>query len=135
MFLDWPYHGSFIASDIRTIDHRHLLYDHGQCLLLFDTRSRESHELCRCIHGSKLCIHGDHLSSNRHECSRASMGASLLPISHYIEVQTALSSYGINAAQTIVQLLPMFGYVIPAIITLLLIRKHLNVQPMNGAVQ
>lgn len=50
---------------------------------------------------------------------------SLLPVSHYIEIQTAQSSYGVSAAQSLMNLTSMFWYVIPAFVVILLIKKHL----------
>lgn len=49
---------------------------------------------------------------------------SLLPVSHYIEVQVGQSSYGVTAIQSLSHLLPMIGYLLPLFITLLLIKKH-----------
>ncbi|WP_353496277.1 ABC transporter permease [Vibrio sp. CB1-14] len=50
----------------------------------------------------------------------------LLPISHYIEVQVSQASYGVHAAQSLVHLAPMLGYVLPLALTVLLIKKHLS---------
>ncbi|KAB0476497.1 ABC transporter permease [Vibrio sp. IB15] len=50
---------------------------------------------------------------------------SLLPVSHYIEIQTVQSSYGVSAAQSLMNLTSMFWYVIPAFVVILLIKKHL----------
>ncbi len=55
----------------------------------------------------------------------AQVWRSLLPVSHYIEVQTAQSSYGVSAAQSLMNLTSMFWYVIPAFMVILLIKKHL----------
>lgn len=55
----------------------------------------------------------------------AQVWRSLLPVSHYIEVQTAQSSYGVSAAQSLMNLTSMFWYVLPAFIVILLIKKHL----------
>ncbi len=49
---------------------------------------------------------------------------SLLPISHYIEVQVAQSSYGVTASQSILSLAPMCLYLIVLIPIMLLIKKH-----------
>ncbi|MFA0566975.1 ABC transporter permease [Vibrio gallaecicus] len=58
---------------------------------------------------------------------------SLLPISHYIEIQTAQSSYGVTNWQSIVEMLPYVGYAFPAVITVVLIKKHLSiVLPLTG---
>jgi len=53
---------------------------------------------------------------------------SLLPISHYIEVQVSQVSYGQEWLKSLEHLLPMFGYFLPALLSLLLIRKHLRHQ-------
>lgn len=50
----------------------------------------------------------------------------LLPISHYIEVQVSQASYGVNALSSLLHLLPMFVYVIPMALTLMLIQKHMS---------
>ncbi|KZX63594.1 multidrug ABC transporter permease [Vibrio sp. HI00D65] len=55
----------------------------------------------------------------------AQVWRSLLPVSHYIEVQTAQSSYGVSAAQSLMKLTSMFWYVVPALVVVLLIKKHL----------
>ncbi|MGL6055469.1 MAG: ABC transporter permease, partial [Vibrio metschnikovii] len=51
---------------------------------------------------------------------------SLLPISHYIEVQISQVNYGLNAQQSLQHLWPMLGYLLPLVITLVLINKHQN---------
>lgn len=55
----------------------------------------------------------------------AQVWRSLLPVSHYIEIQTAQSSYSVSAAQSLMNLTSMFWYVIPAFVVILLINKHL----------
>ncbi|MCG3760626.1 ABC transporter permease [Vibrio cincinnatiensis] len=49
---------------------------------------------------------------------------SLLPISHYIEVQLTQVNYGLYASESLQHLIPMMGYSIPLLLTLALIRKH-----------
>ncbi|EKO3367717.1 ABC transporter permease [Vibrio fluvialis] len=56
--------------------------------------------------------------------SLAQAWRSLLPISHYIEVQVSQVSYGLSAAKSLSHLWPMVGYVLPLLLTLALIRKH-----------
>ncbi|BCN24266.1 ABC transporter permease [Vibrio alfacsensis] len=51
---------------------------------------------------------------------------SLLPITHYIEVQVDQANYGASAAQSIASLWPMVGYIIPLLITAMLFAKHRN---------
>lgn len=51
---------------------------------------------------------------------------SLLPISHYIEVQVAQASYGTPAFLSMSSLWTMIGYAIPLLLTSALIRKHRN---------
>ncbi|MGF1747994.1 MULTISPECIES: ABC transporter permease [Vibrio] len=50
----------------------------------------------------------------------------LLPISHYIEVQVSQASYGVTAIQSLAHLTPMVGYVIPLMLTVVLIKQHMN---------
>ncbi|GAB2661178.1 ABC transporter permease [Vibrio panuliri] len=50
---------------------------------------------------------------------------SLLPISHYIELQVSQVSYGASWVISVQELIPMVGYILPAILTLLLVKKHL----------
>lgn len=57
--------------------------------------------------------------------SLAQFWRSLLPISHYIEVQVAQVSYGADVLTSLYHLLPMAGYVVPLGLTLLFVRKHL----------
>jgi ABC-2 type transport system permease protein len=52
----------------------------------------------------------------------------LLPISHYIEVQVSQVSYGVSWIVALTQLLPMFGYLLPLLLTFALIKRqrHIN---------
>jgi ABC-2 type transport system permease protein len=51
----------------------------------------------------------------------------LLPISHYIEAQISQVSYGVTAWQTMINFTPpMLGYLIPLLLILLLVQKHLR---------
>lgn len=57
----------------------------------------------------------------------AKVWRSLLPISHYIEAQTSQVSYGLKPWQTIIDFSPtMFSYLVPFLLVLLLIKKHLR---------
>ncbi|WP_154181101.1 ABC transporter permease [Vibrio furnissii] len=56
--------------------------------------------------------------------SLAQAWRSLLPISHYIEVQVSQVSYGLNAAKSLAHLWPMAGYILPLLLIVALIRKH-----------
>ncbi len=58
--------------------------------------------------------------------SLAQWWRSLLPVSHYIEVQVSQVSYGLSWHQSLTHLLPMFGYLLPLLLCILLIRKHLK---------
>ena len=58
--------------------------------------------------------------------SLAQAWRSLLPISHYIEVQVSQVSYGQAWIESLHHLLPMFGYLVPALLTIGLAKKHLN---------
>ncbi|MEF1291332.1 ABC transporter permease [Vibrio sp. M260118] len=51
---------------------------------------------------------------------------SLLPISHYIEAQISQVSYGQSWLESLTQLLPMFGYLLPGIAVIALMNKHLT---------
>lgn len=57
--------------------------------------------------------------------SLAQAWRSLLPISHYIEVQVSQVSYGQAWVQSVTHLLPMLGYLLPALLALALAKKHL----------
>jgi ABC-2 type transport system permease protein len=50
----------------------------------------------------------------------------LLPISHYIEVQVSQASYGVTPLQSLSHLVPMLGYIIPLVVTSVLIKKHMS---------
>lgn len=56
--------------------------------------------------------------------SLAQFWRSLLPISHYIEVQVSQVSYGADWTVSIQELIPMLGYVLPFVLMLLLAKKH-----------
>ncbi|MBR9873471.1 MAG: ABC transporter permease [Vibrionaceae bacterium] len=56
---------------------------------------------------------------------------SLLPISHYIEVQVSQASYGVPAAQSLNSLSTMVGYAVPLLVTAALINKHRNTARLN----
>lgn len=49
---------------------------------------------------------------------------SLLPAAHYIQAQISQVSFGASSWQTISAMSPMLGYLLPFVLTLLLIRKH-----------
>ncbi|WP_299692634.1 ABC transporter permease [uncultured Vibrio sp.] len=55
----------------------------------------------------------------------AQIWRNLLPVSYYIEAQTAQSSYGESAYQTLLNLTSMLWYAIPALVVILLIKRHL----------
>ncbi|WP_434998389.1 ABC transporter permease [Vibrio scophthalmi] len=58
--------------------------------------------------------------------SLAQFWRSLLPISHYIELQVNQVSYGDPWPVAITELLPMLGYALPLLLTLVLVKKHLK---------
>tara|TARA_R110001583_G_scaffold17482_3_gene70674 strand:+ start:6246 stop:7406 length:1161 start_codon:yes stop_codon:yes gene_type:complete len=63
----------------------------------------------------------------------AEIWRSLLPISHYIEAQISQVSYGATAWQTMSRFLPsMLGYLLPLMLTLLLIKKQLRKMEDNN---
>lgn len=51
---------------------------------------------------------------------------SLLPVSHYIEIQVSQVSYGLTAMQSLTQLWPMLGYGLPLLLSAFLVKKHLR---------
>ncbi|MGL6315055.1 ABC transporter permease [Vibrio sp. WXL103] len=58
---------------------------------------------------------------------------SLLPISHYMDTQVAQSSYGVAWSTSLLELLPMLGYLLPLVmIQLVLARRASNVGPVSG---
>ena len=60
----------------------------------------------------------------------AKIWRSLLPISHYIEAQIQQVSYGLTGWQTIKNFMPtMVWYLIPLLLVLLLVKKHLSDSP------
>lgn len=63
--------------------------------------------------------------------SLAHFWRSLLPISHYIEVQVAQASYGLSAFASLTPLLAMLGYALPALLTAMLVKRHLKVAEAN----
>lgn len=63
----------------------------------------------------------------------AEVWRSLLPISHYIEAQISQASYGATAWQTLSRFMPsMLGYLLPFLLTLLLIKKQLSKAENNN---
>ena len=56
----------------------------------------------------------------------AQIWRSLLPISHYIEVQVSQASYGISALSSTQNLIPMLGYLVPMGVCLALVQKHMK---------
>ncbi len=58
----------------------------------------------------------------------AQIWRSLLPVSHYIDVQVSQASYGLNSFDSLKQLWPMIGYSIPLVLCLLLVKKHLRTE-------
>ncbi|NOH80026.1 ABC transporter permease [Vibrio sp. RE86] len=65
--------------------------------------------------------------------SLAQIWRSLLPVSHYIEVQVSQVSYGQPWLVSIEHLLPTLGYLVPAALTVLLINKHLKTTTLVNA--
>jgi len=56
--------------------------------------------------------------------SLAQIWRSILPISHYIDVQVSQVSYGLNAFDSLQQLWPMFGFIVPLALCFVVIKKH-----------
>lgn len=61
----------------------------------------------------------------------AQVWRSLLPVSHYIDVQVAQVSYGLNSYDSLKQLWPMVGYLVPLALSLALIKKHLRAESLT----
>lgn len=134
VLLDWPYHGSYIPLIFAQAVTVVCCMVMGSAFFFLTLDPARAMSFAGAFTAPSFAFMGITFPVTDMNAA-AQAWRSLLPISHYIEAQTALSSYGISTAQTLMQLLPMLGYVVPAIITLLLIRKHLNAQPVNGAVQ
>ncbi|MEZ8100953.1 ABC transporter permease [Vibrio bivalvicida] len=58
--------------------------------------------------------------------SLAQAWRSLLPISHYIEVQVSQVSYGQPWTESLLHLAPMLGYGLPALLAFALVKKHIG---------
>lgn len=61
----------------------------------------------------------------------AQIWRSLLPVSHYIDIQVSQVSYGINSFDSLKLLWPMFGYSVPFVLCVLLLKKHLSAELSN----
>ena len=77
----------------------------------------------RCLHGAGLCLHGGHLSGQRHG-DFAQFWRSLLPISHYVELQIGQTNYG----QPLAAALPQFGALLLFLLPLLLVVRRYQAQ-------
>ena len=131
VLLDWPYHGSFIPLVFAQLVTIVCCMIMGSAFFFLTLDPARAMSFAGAFTAPSFAFMGITFPVTDMNAA-AQTWRSLLPISHYIEAQTALSSYGINTAQTIIQLLPTLGYCVPAFITLLLIRKHLNAQSVNG---
>ncbi len=67
--------------------------------------------------------------------SLAQFWRSLLPISHYIEVQVEQMNYGLSWIDSLPSLLPFIGYLLPLLVALMLINKHLKQERGNEPVK
>jgi ABC-2 type transport system permease protein len=63
--------------------------------------------------------------------SFAQFWRSILPATHYMQAQISQVSYGASSWQTLQCLSPMLGYLLPFVLTLLLIRKQLAKQAVT----
>jgi len=134
VLLDWPYHGSFVPLVFAQIVTIVCCMIMGSAFFFLTLDPARAMSFAGAFTAPSFAFMGITFPVTDMNAA-AQAWRSLLPISHYIEAQTALSSYGADAAQTIIQLLPTLGYCIPVLITLALIRKHLNAQPVNGVAQ
>ncbi|WP_373943137.1 ABC transporter permease [Vibrio chagasii] len=122
--LEWPFNGSFMALTIAQLLTVISCIIMG-CLFFFLTLDpARAMSFAGAFTAPSFAFMG--ITFPVTDMNTAAQGwRSLLPVSHYIEVQTAQSSYGVSAAQSLMNLTSMFWYVIPAFIVILLIKKHL----------
>ena len=122
--LEWPFNGSFMALTIAQLLTVISCIIMG-CLFFFLTLDpARAMSFAGAFTAPSIAFMGITFPVTDMNTA-AQVWRSLLPISHYIEVQTDQSSYGVSAAQSLMNLTSMFWYVIPAFIVILLIKKHL----------
>lgn len=129
--LDWPFNGSFMALTIAQLLTVISCIIMG-CLFFFLTLDpARAMSFAGAFTAPSFAFMGITFPVTDMNTA-AQVWRSLLPVSHYIEVQTAQSSYGVSAAQSLISLTSMFWYAIPALMVMLLIKKHLAQLPCSA---
>ncbi|WP_299129642.1 ABC transporter permease [uncultured Vibrio sp.] len=122
--LDWPFNGSFMALTVAQLLTVISCIIMG-CLFFFLTLDpARAMSFAGAFTAPSFAFMGITFPVTDMNTA-AQVWRSLLPVSHYIEVQTAQSSYGVSAAQSLISLTSMFWYAVPALVVMLLIKKHL----------
>ncbi|MGO2161411.1 MAG: ABC transporter permease [Vibrio toranzoniae] len=128
--LDWPFNGSFIALTVAQLLTVISCIIMG-CLFFFLTLDpARAMSFAGAFTAPSFAFMGITFPVTDMN-TVAQIWRSLLPVSHYIEVQTAQSSYGASAAQSLISLTSMFWYAVPALVVMLLIKKHLAQLPRS----
>ena len=124
VLLDWPFNGSFVALTIAQLLTVISCIIMG-CLFFFLTLDpARAMSFAGAFTAPSFAFMGITFPVTDMNTA-AQIWRSLLPVSHYIEVQTAQSSYGVSAAQSLISLSSMLWYAVPALVVMLLIKKHL----------
>lgn len=124
VLLDWPFNGSFVALTVAQLLTVISCIIMG-CLFFFLTLDpARAMSFAGAFTAPSFAFMGITFPVTDMNTA-AQIWRSLLPVSHYIEVQTAQSSYGVSAAQSLISLSSMLWYAIPAFAVMLLIKKHL----------
>ncbi|MFI3275996.1 ABC transporter permease [Vibrio sp.] len=132
--LDWPFNGSFMALTIAQLLTVISCIIMG-CLFFFLTLDpARAMSFAGAFTAPSFAFMGITFPVTDMNTA-AQVWRSLLPVSHYIEVQTAQSSYGVSAAQSLISLTSMFWYAIPALVVMLLIKKHLAQASLSAKAQ
>ncbi|MDN3701785.1 ABC transporter permease [Vibrio artabrorum] len=122
--LDWPFNGSFMALTVAQLFTVISCIIMG-CLFFFLTLDpARAMSFAGAFTAPSFAFMGITFPVSDMNTA-AQIWRSLLPVSHYIEVQTAQSSYGVSAAQSLISLTSMLWYAVPAFMVILLIKKHL----------
>ncbi|TKF78882.1 ABC transporter permease [Vibrio kanaloae] len=124
VLLDWPFNGSFVALTIAQLLTVISCIIMG-CLFFFLTLDpARAMSFAGAFTAPSFAFMGITFPVTDMN-TVAQIWRSLLPVSHYIEVQTGQSSYGVSAAQSLISLSSMLWYAVPAFVVMLLIKKHL----------
>ncbi|NAZ54933.1 ABC transporter permease [Vibrio toranzoniae] len=132
--LDWPFNGSFIALTVAQLLTVISCIIMG-CLFFFLTLDpARAMSFAGAFTAPSFAFMGITFPVTDMNTA-AQIWRSLLPVSHYIEVQTAQSSYGASAAQSLISLTSMLWYAVPALVVMLLIKKHLAQASLSAKAQ